>query len=39
MGEGVQYFINYIWEKLQEGMGNIFILCSLSWKINKLSVF
>ena len=23
--------INYILDKLQENMGNIFILCSLSW--------
>jgi hypothetical protein len=23
--------INYILDKLQESMGNIFILCSLSW--------
>ena len=25
------YLINYILDKLQESMGNIFILCSLSW--------
>jgi hypothetical protein len=25
------YLINYMLDKLQESMGNIFILCSLSW--------
>jgi hypothetical protein len=25
------YLINYISDKLQKSMGNIFILCSLSW--------
>ena len=38
------YLINYILDKLQESMRNIFILCRLSWimeplKINQLSVF
>ena len=30
-GEGVFNLINYILDKLQESMGNIFIPCSLSW--------
>jgi hypothetical protein len=30
-GHAKAYLVNYILDKLQESMGNIFILCNLSW--------